>query len=118
MFLKSDLSEARKLKRFLSTYKIAFGQEINYHKLELSFSPNAPGDLTFNIKDIFGIPIVSRRSQYLGISSSIYHNSLDIFAPIVSCNANQVKDWKEKLFSLTGKIVLIKLLFKLSPHIP
>lgn len=55
-------------------YEKAFLEVITFQKTVLSFSSNVEEDVIRHIKGILGIFVVFRRSRYLGLPTSIYHN--------------------------------------------
>lgn len=83
LFSKANICAACAVKNILSIYERASGQKINYQKFALSFSPNVSKSDIVNIKNVFGIDVVSRRLVYLGLPSSISRNRLDIFKPML-----------------------------------
>lgn len=108
LFSKASLSSAREIKRILIVYEKALGQQINFQKSVLIFSLNVGVANIDKIENKFGIDVVSKHSKYMGLPSSILHNCTDIFKPIVDRIANKVRGWKEKLFSIGSKEILIK----------
>lgn len=109
LFSKASCQKIMEFKRLLFVYEVVSGQVINYQKFTLSFSPNVNAKTIESIKNIFGISVVSRYSRYLGPPSSLSRNCRDIFTPIVNRVSQQVAGWKEKLFFLQPKRLLLNL---------
>ncbi|KAL5779910.1 hypothetical protein ACOSQ2_010647 [Xanthoceras sorbifolium] len=108
MFIKVSVEECLLLKNILHRYELASGQAINFEKSALSFSTNTPVDTRESIKRIFNIEVVSCHEMYLGLPSSISKNRRKVFGSIRDRVWQKLQGWKHKLFSCSGREVLVK----------
>lgn len=65
-------------------------------------------DVSGEIKDIMGIDMVAHHDQYLGLPSSLARTKKEVFKYLVDRVAQKVGGWKEQMFSMGVKEILIK----------
>lgn len=93
---------------FLKTYELASGQVVNVEKSALYFSPNVSTEFQSVISNILSMPIVDNLGKYLGVHSSFSKNRRDDFKAVKQRVWHTLQGWKDNLFSIGGKEVLIK----------
>ncbi|KAL5854197.1 hypothetical protein ACOSQ4_003999 [Xanthoceras sorbifolium] len=108
VFLRASRCEGMVLKDILRAYEAASGQSINFEKSALTFSPNTPAGTITEVRNLFGVDVVSSHDKYLGLPSSVGRNKKGIFGSILDNVWNKLQGWKGKLFSVGGKEILIK----------
>lgn len=116
LFARADLRAAMCLKRAIKIYEAALGQMVNFQKSSLCFSPNMEATLVENIKSVFEVESVARRTKYLGFPSSMTKNRKDIFSQICVKVSGVVARWKDQLISAAGKEILIKSIAQAIPN--
>ena len=89
-------------------YEAASGQKINTDKSSVFFSANTPEEMKAETLDILGPMQDSWHSKYLGLPSIIGKSKMDVFAKIKERVARKLSGWKEKILSIGGREILIK----------
>lgn len=108
LFLRANEQEVRHIKKILSKYELASGQEINLEKYEIMFSHNVAQQvytvLTYilEVREWFGV------EKYLGLPLMIGRNIRGAFHYVKDHIWKKVSSWKGKTLSMAGKVVLIK----------
>lgn len=103
LFFKAKLSEAVVIRNLLKIYEGASGQEINFDKSGLAFSPNSHCDLKEGLGAFFGVPVVDCHHRYLGLPTFMPRNRKSTLHFIKDRIWKQLQAWKGKLFSSGGK---------------
>ncbi|KAK2665076.1 hypothetical protein Ddye_003650 [Dipteronia dyeriana] len=115
IFARATVEECKWLVDILKCYEAASGQSINFEKSALSFSPNVSIRCVNEIKSLFNIGVVSCHDKYLGLPSSITRNKRQVFEDIKDRVWQKLQGWKNKLFSVGGREVLIKAIAQAIP---
>ncbi|CAL9011904.1 unnamed protein product, partial [Prunus brigantina] len=87
--------------KFFRIYEEVSSQQINFHKLALSFSPNASQEVIDVVADVLRILVVDER--YLSLPTMAGHGCRELFHSVhdhVWCTLNS---WKEKSLSTARK---------------
>lgn len=108
IFIKAESKEIDTLKRILKEYEQASGQTINLDKSSFMTSNNMKPEAKTMCERSLGIKRVENMGIYLGMSSQVGRNKGIAFKRIKDRVEKTLQGWKEKLFSLRGKEVLIK----------
>lgn len=96
------------MKQCLSSYEIASGQAVNFHKSCVIFSGNTWNNTRTEICNILEVDQGDDLGKYLGLPSFISRNKRVIFDFIKQKIAQMTCGWNKKFLSSTGKEVLIR----------
>ncbi|CAL2259470.1 unnamed protein product [Prunus armeniaca] len=108
IFLKASTQNCRNLIMLLNAYCYASGQQVNFSKSTLFFSPHTPMHLRESLCNIFGMPEVEDPGNYLGLPTvwgRAKKNALSYIKDRILCKVDR---WKQQLISQAGREVLIK----------
>lgn len=108
LFCRGTEGEVHCLKEVLDVYENISGQDINYGKSGIYFSPNVDLEDRISISDIFGVNQSINTGKYMGLSSMICWKKKEIFAYIRDKVWSKLHSWRGKKLSKAGKEVLIK----------
>ena len=108
LFCRVDSQECHMLAEILEHYEAASGQKINADKSSVFFSQNTTSEKRGEVLSILGPMQDSRHGKYLGLPSVIGKSKIQVFAEIKEKVAKKLSGWKEKMLSLGGKEILIK----------
>ncbi|KAH9681066.1 hypothetical protein KPL71_026800 [Citrus sinensis] len=108
VFSKASPNECRKLKGIFYGYSAASGQVFNYDKSSMFFSSNTNQSQVEEIKNIFGLNIVSKHEKYLGLPSMVGRKKISFFNEIKLRVLNKLSSWQTRRFSSGGREFLIK----------
>ena len=79
------------------------------------FSQNTTNEKRGEFLSILGPMQDSRHGKYLGLPSVIRKSKIQVFAKIKEKVAKKLSGWKEKMLSLGGKEILIKVVAQVIP---
>lgn len=79
------------------------------------FSQNTTNEKRGEFLSILGPMQDSRHGKYLGLPSVIRKSKIQVFAKIKGKVAKKLSSWKEKMLSLGGKEILIKVVAQVIP---
>ena len=99
----------------LQLYEAASGQKINADKSSVFFSNNTPDDRRCEVLNILGPMQDTRHKKYLGLPSIIGKSKVEIFNEIKERVERKLSRWKEKLLSVGGREILIKVVAQAIP---
>ncbi|KAL8126450.1 hypothetical protein AgCh_013655 [Apium graveolens] len=108
IFLHANELVAGKFLSILEEYCEASGQQINFGKSSVIFSPNTSNDLKGKILEVLKIPESSEKGKYLGVPAVFGKNKLEMFNYIKERALKKMQGWKQKLISQAGREILIK----------
>ncbi|XP_043703872.1 uncharacterized protein LOC122653966 [Telopea speciosissima] len=108
IFSEVKLQEINHLKDCLDTYCQASGQEIDFSKSNLTFSPNTPTKFKRWFSRILKVRYGNGPSKYLGLPPEIGVSKAEVFKDITSRMCQRVQGWKQSMLSQAGHEVLIK----------
>ena len=108
LFIKANLEGANEVSNLLATYCRASGQRLNPAKSTIFFSKGCHNDVKAEIKAILQIPNETLNDKYLGLPSDVGSTKNGAFKYLKERLWGSVKGWLAKLFSTSGKEVLIK----------
>lgn len=115
LFCHANNNSAVAIKNVLETYHQAFGQLLNSHKSVMSFSPNTHDDIRGSFGRILAIPICECHEKYLGLLAYSGRSKNELFSTIKERIWRLLHNWHEKLFSIGGKEVLLKVVIQSIP---
>ena len=115
LFCKVSSQECQHLIDILHLYEAALGQKINTDKSSVFFSANTPEEKKIDTLDILGPMQDSRHSKYLGLPSIIGKSKIEVFVEIKERVGRKLFGWKEKIISIGGREVLIKVVAQAIP---
>ncbi|KAL5573012.1 hypothetical protein UlMin_022609 [Ulmus minor] len=94
IFCKANLSEATHLKTCLTNYAKASGQQINFDKSALCFSPNTKSNDMTTVCSVFGVNQVQSHELYLGLPTFSMKNKRIQFGYIQDKVIRKLQGWK------------------------
>uniref|UniRef100_A0A803NHI3 Reverse transcriptase domain-containing protein n=1 Tax=Cannabis sativa TaxID=3483 RepID=A0A803NHI3_CANSA len=99
IFGRANGREAESIRRILQCYERASGQQVNFDKSAITFSPNVqPADRT-SVLGILGLGSVATHDKYLGLPTVIGKNKKRTFASICDKVRKHCAGWKLSFFS-------------------
>lgn len=108
--------DAYVLQSILNRYSNASGQRINSAKSELLFSKDVIDRRKILFSNVFGMPICSSPSRYLGLPGEWQGSKVQALTWLKDRIWHKMQGWKEKYLSLAGKEVLIKSVIQAIPN--
>ncbi|KAK6160713.1 hypothetical protein DH2020_004094 [Rehmannia glutinosa] len=108
LFGNATVEEAKFIRFAISLFRKASGQQVNFEKSGIVFSPHIDASIARSISQLLGIPIMSSHGKYLGLPSVIGKNKKEIFTSIQDRVWKRIQGWKEKTLSQAGRDILIK----------
>ncbi|BFG15867.1 hypothetical protein CerSpe_021410 [Prunus speciosa] len=118
IFLKASTQNCRNLVMLLNAYCYASGQQVNFSKSTLFFSPHTPMQLRESLCNIFGMPEVEDPGNYLGLPTIWGRAKRNALSYIKDRILAKVDGWKQQLLSQAGREVLIKAVAQAVPAYP
>lgn len=108
LFLTADQDTPQVLKNIFQIYEEVSGQQINFQKSAMSFSPNIDEVYQEFVSAFLGIHVVACHKRYLGLPTLAGRRKKTLFKMVRDRVWYRVNGWKEKLLSQAGKEVLLK----------
>ena len=108
VFGRATVSDATKIQRILKVYELSLGQQLNFTKTSLYFSPNTDSGTKERVKSMFSAQVIKPHESCLGLSSLVGRSKNNTFTQLKQKVANKVLGWKENLLTHVGKEILIK----------
>ena len=115
IYCKASGQESKELQTILQKYEEVVGQRINTEKSLIFFSQNTDEDTKKEVKEILGAMQDTQPKKYLGLPSLIGRSKKQVFTEIKERVGKKMLGWKEKLLSIGGKEILIKVVVQAVP---
>ncbi|XP_060974183.1 uncharacterized protein LOC133039333 [Cannabis sativa] len=115
VFCQAHNGSAGSVLSLLRQFENASGQQINFAKSSLFFSPNVQAQLRASICSILHIPEALENSFYLGLPNIIGRNKKAILGFLKNKVLNRINSWSGKLLSSAGKEILFKTVVQALP---
>ncbi|XP_060959153.1 uncharacterized protein LOC133030431 [Cannabis sativa] len=115
LFCQANISSCNVIKEVLEAYGRATGQQVNFQKSSLYFSPNVELRDRTLISDYMGIPVRSSFEKYLGLPQHIGRSKKQLFHYLHEKVWGHLHNWKNKVFSKGGKETLLKSVIQAIP---
>lgn len=114
-FFRATLPDYLQIKKCLQLYEAASGQVVNFEKSALTFCLSSSPLVINEIKNALCIPVVKGHELYLGLPTFTLRSKRIIFAPLIVHICTKIQGWAAKLFSASGKELLIKFVLQVIP---
>lgn len=108
IYCKANMEEVTEVKRCLDSYCLWTGQQINWEKSEVHFSPNVPRFQKHHVCRFLGMKECGHSSKYLGSPFCKFTAKNSDFAYVAERLVSKLSGWKSKLLSIAGRVTLIK----------
>ncbi|KAK0577042.1 hypothetical protein LWI29_027074 [Acer saccharum] len=115
VFCKASTLSCSRIRDILSVYEQGSGQQLNFQKSMVTFSPSVDSQLREDLVSILGINLGNTHDKYLGLPSLIGRNKPVLFNEIRERLWKRIRGWKSNLFSFGGKEILIKVVAQAVP---
>ena len=115
LFCKENNQECQNLINILQLYEAASVQKINTDKSSVFFSSNTLDERRSEVMNLLGPMQDTCHKKYLGLPSIIGKSKVEIFAEIKERVERKLSGWKEKMLSMGGREILIKVVAKAIP---
>ncbi|KAI5431661.1 hypothetical protein KIW84_035720 [Lathyrus oleraceus] len=116
LFTHASDTEVFRVISIMRIYQESSGQVVNLDKSEASFTQNMCDDVKELICNRMQVKTLSRHAKYLGLPVIFGRSKKEIFGMVLDRVWKKIKDWKEKVFSSSGKEVLIKVVAQEIPN--
>ncbi|BBN67416.1 Ribonuclease H-like superfamily protein [Prunus dulcis] len=104
------------MRLLLDGYCRAFGQQINFGKSSLFFSPNTPASIRTQLGAILGMTMVDDPGKYLGLPTMWGRSKKEALQFVKEKLLRKLSGWKQSLLSQAGREVLIKAVAQAVPN--
>ncbi|CAM8993813.1 unnamed protein product [Rhodiola kirilowii] len=115
LFLKAGKDSVKWIRDMLRKYEDISGQKINFTKSEVICSRNVLDEDMRMLVERLGVQVVVEHSSYLGLPLVFSNKKADLFRAIEERTVKRINDWKHKLLSGAGRVVLIKSVLQAIP---
>ncbi|KAL0433300.1 UNVERIFIED_CONTAM: hypothetical protein Slati_2664300 [Sesamum latifolium] len=103
------------IRRILSRFGEALGQEVNFEKSSMMVSRNIRQSERQRLADILSVVLVTKYEKYLGLPAVAGRSRGELFQGIKDRIWSRVQGWNAKLLLQAGRAVLIKSVLQLIP---
>lgn len=100
IFLEAILENCKTIKRILDEFGEATGEEVNYQKPEIAFSPNTPISVQNEIMEEMGMGVMKEVAKYLGLPTSGGRSKQQTMAHVSYRILAKLQGWKQCTLSL------------------
>ncbi|CAL1412876.1 unnamed protein product [Linum trigynum] len=102
-FARATQEECLALKNILHAYELEYGQMVNFHKWEVSFSANVKPHSKLITSGTLQMQPVEKHQKYLGLVTEVGRDKKDLFAGLKERIRQKLKGWKEKSMSVAAR---------------
>ncbi|ONI06623.1 hypothetical protein PRUPE_5G070700 [Prunus persica] len=117
-FIRANTQNCRNMRLLLDGYCRASGQQINFGKSSLFFSPNTPASIRTQLGAILGMTMVDDPGKYLGLPTMWGRSKKEALQFVKEKLLRKLSRWKQSLLSQAGREVLIKAIVQAVPNYP
>lgn len=118
VFLEAKTEVCSNFKDLVMSFNEASGLSINFQKSSLFFSANTNEDMRNEIKDIFGMEVMTEGSKYLGLPMFWGRSKKEAMAFIKDKILGKIHGWNSRTLPQASKEVLIKSVIQATPMYP
>ncbi|XP_060974663.1 uncharacterized protein LOC133039744 [Cannabis sativa] len=115
LFSKATQLSYNALKAALQLYNQAIGQQVNFGKSSILFSPNTPSHVSDYFYNNIGLANKPFMSKYLGVPQCFGRSKKSSFNFILNRVSSHLNVWNNKFFSKAGKEVVLKAVIQAIP---
>ncbi|XP_060965138.1 uncharacterized protein LOC133034129 [Cannabis sativa] len=115
LFCQATTEAATSVNTLLHTFQLAFGQQVNFSKSSVFFSPNTTTQSRSGICSVLGMVEASDGSLYLGLPNIIGRNKTSILGFLKNKVMSRINSWDGKFLSRAGKEILLKAVIQSLP---
>ncbi|KAM6559477.1 hypothetical protein CsatA_028716 [Cannabis sativa] len=115
LFFQATTEAATSVNTLLHTFQMASGQQVNFSKSSIFFSPNTTAQHRSSICSVLGMVEVSEGSLYLGLPNIIGRNKNSILGFLKNKVMSRINSWDGKFLSRAGKEILLKTVIQSLP---
>lgn len=115
-FFKATGSEAGVMQRILARYENISGQQINYAKSALTFSPNTSTTCRGEVCTQLGVREQQNPGKYLEMPMLIGRNKKETFSFLLDRVKQKLQSWQNQPLSKAGKVTLVKTAAQVIPN--
>ncbi|KAK9987792.1 hypothetical protein SO802_028031 [Lithocarpus litseifolius] len=115
IYCKAFGQESKELQIILQKYEEATGQRINTEKSSIFFSQNTDEETKKEVREILGAMQDTQSKKYLSLPSLIGRSKKRVVTEIKERVGKKLSSWKEKLLSIGGREILIKVVVQAVP---
>jgi hypothetical protein len=113
--MKAAASNAHHLNHILELYDACSGQKVNKDKSSIMFSKGVDQIVKNEVKQILNLSSEAMTEKYLGLPVHIGYSKMKAFQYIKDRIWHRIQGWREKLLSMAGKEILIKVVAQAIP---
>ncbi|XP_074302353.1 uncharacterized protein LOC141633871 [Silene latifolia] len=106
-FIHADTKNCQSLQGILDEYCFYSGQQINYGKSAVSFSPNCTLRTITDCLRILKVPGGNSMGKYLGLPTDFGSSKKEVFAQVVQKVCKRLLSWNNVFLSSAGRLTLI-----------
>ncbi|XP_060965510.1 uncharacterized protein LOC133034439 [Cannabis sativa] len=115
IFFDATREDCHRFQELLRKYTVASDQIIYFHKFEICFASLIEDDTKQKLVDLICVQLVANHGKYLGLPSFVGRNKMKLFDVIKNKVWAKLRGWKNSLFSVVGKEILIKAIIQAIP---
>lgn len=115
-FFKATGTEAGNMKRILDRYESISGQQINYVKSGITFSPNTSAGCRGEVCAQLGVTEKQSPGKYLGMPIIVGRNNKMTLSFLGERVQQKLQVWQNKPLSKAGKVTLLKTAAQVIPN--
>jgi hypothetical protein len=115
ILMKADMNNATSLQHVLDTYCTNLGQLVSLAKCSIFLSSNTNALLRAEICETLHIDTEALSGKYLGLLALVGADRSDCFEHFIERIIHRINGWKEKLLSIGGKEILLKVVAQAIP---
>uniref|UniRef100_A0A803Q1A0 Reverse transcriptase domain-containing protein n=1 Tax=Cannabis sativa TaxID=3483 RepID=A0A803Q1A0_CANSA len=115
LFCRSNIQACNAIKEALDQYQNISGQQVNFQKSSLVFSPNTSLTYQTLIQDYMQIPMTNHLDKYLGLPQCFGRSKSSSFNSLKDRIWSYLSKWHGKFLSKGGKEILLKAVIQAIP---